>query len=78
LSDDIAEKVRSNCVTEIDTDVPADELALPVLVGVLVPVPEEDEELLLHAAAAKHKASDADATTAPFLAIGIISDHLAS
>jgi hypothetical protein len=64
---DIAAKVRSNWATEIETVVPPDdELALPVLVGVL-----EDEELL-HAAAARHRANDADATTAPFLAMGII------
>jgi hypothetical protein len=51
------------------TVVPAVELGLLVLppLGGL-----EDEELLLHAAAARHRASDADATTAPFLTIGII------
>jgi hypothetical protein len=43
----------------------ADELAPPAG-GELV------DELLLHAAAARHKASDADATTAPFLAIEFI------
>jgi hypothetical protein len=46
-----------------------------VAVGLLVPVVPlaagEDVELL-HAAAARHRASDADATTAPFLTIGII------
>jgi len=54
----------SNWVTEIDT---AGLLALAVLelVGVVL---LEGEELLLQAAAARHKASDADATTAPFLA----------
>jgi hypothetical protein len=64
----IAAKVRSNAATEIDTVVPDDELALLELppLGVL-----EDEELL-QAAAPRHKASDADATTAPFLAIGIM------
>jgi hypothetical protein len=45
-------------------------------VGLLVPVPvPEDageEVLLLQAAAARHKASDADVTTAPFLTIRII------
>jgi hypothetical protein len=48
--------------------VPDEELALLELLplGVL-----EDEELL-HAAAARHRASDADATTAPFLTVGII------
>jgi len=64
FSADIAEKVLSNWVTEIDT---AGLLALAVLelVGVVL---LEGEELLLQAAAARHKASDADATTAPFLA----------
>jgi len=64
FSADIAEKVLSNWVTEIDT---AELLALAVLelVGVVL---LEGEELLLQAAAARHKASDADATTAPFLA----------
>jgi hypothetical protein len=61
----MAEKVRSNWPTEIDTLAPDEELELPPL-GAL-----EDEELL-QAAAARHKASDADATTAPFLAIGIM------
>jgi hypothetical protein len=67
FSADIAEKVRSNWVTEIDTDAPPELLALAVLelVGVLL---LEVEVLLLQAAAARHKASDADATTAPFLA----------
>jgi hypothetical protein len=46
---------------------PDDELA-----GLLeLPLAAEEEELLLQAAAARHKASDADATTAPFLAIPI-------
>jgi len=64
FSADIAEKVLSNWVTEIDT---AGLLALAVLelVGVVL---LEGEELLLQAAAARHKASDADATTAPLLA----------
>jgi len=68
FSADIAEKVRSNWPTEIDTAAPDEELALLELPppGVL-----EDEELL-QAAAARHKASDMDATTAPFLAIGIM------
>ena len=45
----------------------------PVELGLLLPPlgALEDEELL-QAAAARHKASDADATTAPFLAILII------
>jgi hypothetical protein len=56
--------VRSNEPTEMDTA--ADELEA----GALVPPPlgDEDEELL-QAAAARHKASDTDVTTAPFLAI---------
>jgi hypothetical protein len=48
---------------------PLDELGLLALV---LAAGAEDEELLLQAAAARHKASDADATTAPFLAIRII------
>jgi hypothetical protein len=54
--------------------VPADELELELalLAGVL-----GDDELLLQAAAARHRASDADATTAPLLAIEYIN-HLAS
>jgi hypothetical protein len=65
---DIAEKVRSNWPTETDTLAPDDELALLELppLGLLV-----DVEMLL-AAAPRHKASDADATTAPFLLIGIM------
>jgi hypothetical protein len=59
-------KFRSNWATEIDTLVP-DELALLEL-----PPLGELEEELLHAAAARHKASDADATTAPFLTMGIM------
>jgi hypothetical protein len=73
-NDDIADSVRSNWEIEIDTDVPADELELALLVGV---PPPEDEELLLQAAAARHRASDADAATAPFLTIEFIN-HLAS
>src|SRR6266568_2270130 len=64
FSADIAEKVLSNWVTEIDTDVLLELLALAELE--LVAVLEGEE--LLQAAAARHKASDADATTAPFLA----------
>jgi hypothetical protein len=62
-------KFRSNWLTEIDTAGADEELALlePPL-GEL----EEEEEELLHAAAARHKASDADATTAPFLTMGIM------
>src|ERR1700741_2684225 len=67
FSTDIADRVRSNLATEIDTVAPDDELAeLLLLEG------EEEEELLLQAAAARHTASDADATTAPFLTIRII------
>jgi len=64
---DIAEKSRVNWATEIDTAGAAEELALLEL----PPLGELDEELL-HAAAARHKASDADATTAPFLTRGIM------
>jgi len=67
FSADIAEKSRVNWATEIDTVAPDEELALLEL----PPLGELDEELL-QAAAARHKASDADATTAPFLAILII------
>jgi hypothetical protein len=65
----IAEKLRFSWASEIDTEAAelevlalADEL---VEAGVLL--------LLLQAAAARHKASDADATAAPFLAIFIIN-----
>jgi hypothetical protein len=61
----IAAKVLSNWATEIDTDT-AEELALALELAVLLGV--LDEELLLQAAATRHKASDTDAT-APFLAI---------
>jgi hypothetical protein len=47
-----------------------DEVGLLVLV--LVPEDAGEEVLLLQAAAARHKASDADVTTAPFLTIRII------
>jgi hypothetical protein len=67
FSADIAVKFRSNWATEIDTLVPDEELALLEL-----PPLGELEEELLHAAAARHKASDADATTAPFLTMGIM------
>jgi hypothetical protein len=68
FSTDIADRVRSNWATEIDTVAPDDEL-VELLV---LPLEGEEEELLLQAAAARHTASDADATTAPFLTIGII------
>jgi hypothetical protein len=61
-------KLRSNWPTEIDTDPPDEALALLVL-----PPPEldvEDDEL--QAAAARHNASDAEAATAPFLAVLIM------
>jgi hypothetical protein len=61
----IAEKVRSNELTETDGTVPPDELELAEAL-VLPPLALGDEELL-QAAAARHKASDTDAT-APFLA----------
>jgi hypothetical protein len=64
---DIAVKFRSNWATEIDTVTPDEELALLEL-----PALGELDEELLHAAAARHKASDADATTAPFLTMGIM------
>ena len=63
---DMAEKSRVSWVIEIVTET-AEELALAlVLVVLLLGVLEE--ELLLQAAAARHKASDTDVTTAPFLA----------
>jgi hypothetical protein len=64
----MAAKVRSSCLSEIDTEAAGLEL---LLVGL-------DDELeglllllllLLQAAAARHKASDTDVTTAPFLAV---------
>ena len=69
FSTDIADRVRSNWATEIDTVAPDDELAELLL---LLPLEGEEELLLLQAAAARHKATDADTTTAPFLAIRII------
>jgi hypothetical protein len=47
------------------------ELGLLVL-ELLLPLEGEEELLLLQAAAARHKATDADTATAPFLAIRII------
>src|SRR6266851_458588 len=70
FSADIADMVRSNAPTEIDGTVAADELELAEAL-VLPPVALEDEELL-QAAAARHKASDTDVATAPFLATRII------
>jgi hypothetical protein len=67
FSTDIADRLRSNWATEIDTVAPL-ELAL-----LLLPLEGEEEELLLlQAAATRHKATDADTATAPFLAIRII------
>ena len=63
----IAAKDRSNWVTEIVTVVDDDEPEAEALVLVLVLAVDEEE--LLQAAAARHKASDTDVTTAPFLAI---------
>jgi hypothetical protein len=62
--------VRSNCVNEIDTVAP-DELEVEAEALVLPPLAVEDEELL-QAAAARHRASDTDATPAPFLVNRII------
>ncbi|MGO8894918.1 MAG: hypothetical protein ACLQB1_35275 [Streptosporangiaceae bacterium] len=57
-----------NELIEMDTVAEdGDELEAEALVLVLVLVDEEEE--LLQAAAARHKASDTDVTTAPFLAI---------
>jgi len=61
----MAEKSRVSWVIEIVTET-AEELALALVLVVLLGVLEE--ELLLQAAAARHKASDTDVTTAPFLA----------
>jgi hypothetical protein len=54
-------------VTEIVTLTADEELVL-----VEPPLGELEDEELLHAAAARHNASDADATTAPFLTMGIM------
>jgi hypothetical protein len=61
----MAEKSRVSWVIEIVTET-AEELALALVLVLLLGV--LDEELLLQAAAARHKASDTDVTTAPFLA----------
>jgi hypothetical protein len=58
--------VRSNCATEMDTVADDDE---ELEAEGLVPPLEDVDEELLQAAAARHKASDTDVTTAPFLAI---------
>jgi hypothetical protein len=73
FSADIAEKVRSSWLSEIDTAGAELELllvALDVAPGALLLL------LLLQAAAARHKATDTDATAAPFLATRIIENHL--
>jgi hypothetical protein len=61
----MAAKVRSSCLSEIDTVGAALEVLVAlddvVELGVLLLL------LLLQAAAARHKASDTDATAAPFL-----------
>jgi hypothetical protein len=54
--------VRSNWVTEIDTD------ALEALAELVPPPLADVDGELLQAAAARHKATDTDVTTAPFLA----------
>jgi len=59
--------VLSNELTEMDGTVADDELEAEALL-LVPPLADEDEELL-QAAAARHKASDTDVTTAPFLAI---------
>jgi len=59
--------VLSNELTEMDGTVADDELEAEALL-LVPPLAVEDEELL-QAAAARHKASDTDVTTAPFLAI---------
>ncbi|HEX2819568.1 MAG TPA: hypothetical protein VHO07_05285 [Streptosporangiaceae bacterium] len=61
----IAEKVRFSELTEMDGVAP-EELELLLLLAL------EDEELL-QAAAARHTASDTDATAAPFLATLLIN-----
>jgi hypothetical protein len=61
----MAEKDRSNELIEIiGTDAEEELVEEAVL-----PAPAEEVEELLQAAAARHKASDTDVTTAPFLAI---------
>jgi hypothetical protein len=59
----MADSVRLRELTEMDGTAAELELPLPALVL--------DEELL-QPAAARHKATDTDATAAPFLATGII------
>ncbi|MGD0245322.1 MAG: hypothetical protein ABSB59_34070 [Streptosporangiaceae bacterium] len=61
----MADMVRLSELTEMDGTA-ALELLLPPLLAVL------DEPELLQPAAARHKATDTDATAAPFLATGIM------
>jgi hypothetical protein len=77
FSADIAEKDRVSWVIEIDTETAELEL-LALLVAL-----DDDAELgvlllllLLQAAAPRHKASDTDATAAPFLVTRIINTTL--
>ena len=65
LRDDMAEKVRLSELTDMDGTAPLELLLVPPVLVL------EDVELL-QAAAARHKASDTDATAAPCLATGII------
>jgi len=60
----MADRVRSSELTDMDGTAPLEPVLLPLL-GL-------DEEELLQPAAARHKATDTDATAAPFLATGII------
>jgi hypothetical protein len=76
FSADIAEKDRVSWVIEIDTEVAALELLLVALddeLGVLLLLLLL---LLLQAAAPRHKASDTDATAAPFVVTRIINTTL--
>jgi len=75
FSADIAEKDRVSWVIEIDTEVVALELLLVALddeLGALLLL----LLLLLQAAAPRHKASDTDATAAPFVVTRIINTTL--
>jgi len=65
----MAVNFRSNWPTEIDTETPDEALALLELEPPLGADVEDDE---LQAAAARHNASDAEAATAPFLAVLIM------
>jgi hypothetical protein len=63
----MAAKLRPSCLIEIVTET-AEALALALALVLVVLLGVLDEELLLQAAAPRHKASDTDVTTAPFLA----------